>query len=204
MARTKKEENKEVDVRKERIEKKRKEALRKGEVIKKINACSRDLTVEVMSNVKNFIYKCPSTDVVLEINGFGNTDVMTYEVFKAMCNRKKRILEQYWIIPIAVYGNDEITLDDVMEVLKIDNLFEEDMFFEDNIDDILLNCNAKQLSGFLNAYNSRYKELIINRAVELARQDLLSDGTKRKVLIKENPKLKEIFDDIDEELMENI
>lgn len=204
MARSKKEENKELDVRKERIKKKRKEALRKGEVIKKINACSRDLTIEFMSNVKNFIYACPSTGVGLEVNGFGNTDVMTYEVFKTMCNRKRSILERYWIIPIAVYGNDEITLDDVLEVLKIDNLFEEDMFFEDNIDDILLNCNSKQLAGFLKAYNSKYKELIINRAVELVRQDLLSDSTKRKVLIKENTKLKEIFDDIDDKLMEDI
>ena len=121
-----------------------------------------------------------------------------------MCNRHRKILERYWIIPVGVYGDEEVSLKDVMEVLKIDNIYEEDMFIENNIDDILLGYGAKEIAQFLREYNENYKELIIERAVELAKEGKLSDNTKRLVLKKENEDLEEVFNEIDEELVKKL
>lgn len=205
MARPKKNIEKDVkDIREERLKAKKKEALRKNEIVKKINNASRDLTVEVVANVGNFIYQCPSTGILYKIENYGDTELLPYDVFKTMCNRSRKILEKYWIIPIAVYGDDEITLEEVMEVLKIDGIYEEDMFIENNIDDILLGYSAKEISQFLKEYNKNYKDLIIERAVKLAEEGKLSDNTKRLVLKKENKDLEEVFEEIDEKLVERL
>ncbi|HFD2052267.1 TPA: hypothetical protein ACF2DE_002998 [Clostridium perfringens] len=205
MVRPKKNIEKDVkDIREERLKAKKKEALRKNEIVKKINNASRDITVEVVANVGNFIYQCPSTGILYKIENYGDTELLPYDVFKTMCNRSRKILEKYWIIPIAVYGDDEITLEEVMEVLKIDGIYEEDMFIENNIDDILLGYSAKEISQFLKEYNKNYKDLIIERAVKLAEEGKLSDNTKRLVLKKENKDLEEVFEEIDEKLVERL
>lgn len=192
------------EIRQERLKAKKKEALKKTEILKKINNASRELTVEVVANVGNFIYQCPVTGILYKLENYGDTELLPYEVFKTMCNRSKKVLEKYWIIPMAVYGDNEITLKDIMEVLKIDSIYEEDMFIENNIDDILLGYGAKEISQFLKEYNSNYKKLIIERAVELAKQGKLSDNTKRLVLKRENKDLEEVFEEIDEKLVENL
>lgn len=203
--RPKKNVEKSVDeIRQERLKAKKKEALRKTEIVKKINNSSRELTVEIIANVGNFIYECPSTGILYELNNYGDTELLPYEVFKMMCNRHRKILERYWIIPVGVYGDEEVSLKDVMEVLKIDNIYEEDMFIENNIDDILLGYGAKEIAQFLREYNENYKELIIERAVELAKEGKLNDNTKRLVLKKENEDLEEVFNEIDEELVKKL
>lgn len=195
---------KELSVKEKRIEKRREEALRKNEIHQKINKCSRDLTVEIRANIDNFIYKCPNTGTIYKIERFNGTEMLAYDVFRTMCNRSKKILERKWIVPQNVYGNDDITIEDVMEVLKIDKYFDEDILDEDNIDDVLLNYDAEEIAEYLKESDENYRKLIIERAVQLAEEGKLNDNAKRLVLKKENKDLEEVFEEIDEKLYSNM
>lgn len=197
-------ETKEMSFKERRQAERSKEVQRKNEIYKKINECSRDLTIEVRSNVDNFVYQCPNTKIVYKIERFNGTEMLTYDTFRTMCNRHKKILERKWIVPQNVFGNSDITIEDIMDVLKINKYFDEDILDEDNIDDILLNCSAKEVAEYLRESDDYYKELIIERAISLAKEDQFNNNSKRLVLIKENKDLEEVFKEIDEKLLEEV
>ena len=173
----KKVEEKVVD---ERLEKRRQENKRRREVREKIK---KDTEIIIMNNCSNgsFFYRCPVTKMPVEFDEFGQETDITFEMLDIMQRQKRGILEKYWIIPIDV-NSDEVTIEEVLEVLGIQRLYTEDMFYSDNLDYILLDTKLDKFESMIEGINVKYAEMLAERAVSLANQNRFSNISKMKVL----------------------
>ena len=122
-------------------------------------------------------YECPNTHEKWVMR-YGDTDWMTFSQLKTMKQMHKGMLENYLFIPIDV-DDDRFTIDDVFKILGIENLYNDEMLFEDNIDYILNNLDYKTFTLVLNDFNTKYVKKIIDRSIELAVKNEFNDANKR-------------------------
>lgn len=164
----------------ERLEKRRQENKRRREVREKIK---KDTEIIVMNNCSNgsFFYRCPVTKMPVEFDEFGQETDITFEMLDVMQRQKRGILEKYWIIPIDV-NSDEVTIEEVLEVLGIQRLYTEDMFYSDNLDYILLDTKLDKFENMMEGINVKYAEMLAERAISLANQNRFSNISKMKIL----------------------
>ena len=157
------------------------ELKRKAELKQKI---TRDLEITVMCLLSNseFMYDCPATRAKYNFTEYGQTDYMTYDIINNMKNKKKGILENYYIIPIAVDESSGVTLEEVIESLGLSNLYIEEMFDEGFLDEMLIDFTTKELKDTFKEVNKKYAIRIADRALKLYEEDQLTDSTKFRVI----------------------
>lgn len=164
----------------ERLEARKRENKRRREVREKIK---KDTEIIVMNNCSNgsFFYRCPVTKMPIEFDEFGQETDITFEMLDIMQRQKRGILEKYWIIPVDV-NSDEVTIEEVLEILGIGKLYSEDMFYSDNLDYMLLKVNTDDFENMIINTNKKYVEMLVERAITLYKSKKFSNISKMKVL----------------------
>ena len=71
--------------------------VRKFKDLRKI--LTKDTEVLVMNNTQgHFYYNCPKTNVGVDLNGFGDTQVVPLELLETMKRRAKKFFQNYLIM----------------------------------------------------------------------------------------------------------
>lgn len=193
---------KELDIREQLANKRREESLKRKEVMSKFRD-SKNIMVEVMNNSASgdVKYVCKVTGTSFEMGEFGQTEPIPLDTLKSMVNKKSRMIFDYWIIPIDIYSDDEtITLEEALEYLKVKNLYTGEMFNEDNIDYMILQTKTKQLESVLKSYDEKYKQRMVERALELIKSGELNDSAKQRVFERISTQVKEAVINVENEL----
>lgn len=173
------------------LEKRRLERKKQMELVKNIEDT---LPILMYCNAGNttVIYDCQKTMQHYEMR-YGDVEYMTYLELKTMKSLHPTMLENYLLIPIDV-NSDEFTLEDILKLLKIDGLYGEEMLIDGNIDYILNELKPNTFESLLKDTNRPYVQLVIDRAIELAKKGEFNDYSKMTIL--ENiSKIPDLFKD---------
>ena len=175
----------------EQRRKEREENRKKRELI------TDDLEILMMCNAGNteLIYSSKSTGQEYRMT-FGDTEWFTFKELKEMRNTNRGMLEGYFLIPIDV-DSKELELKDILKALNIENLYEEDMLYEDNINFILNSLKLDDFERFLKAMNPKYVLRVVDVAIQQAVAGGFNDANKRSFLenlIKKPNMFKEAID----------
>ena len=161
------------------LEKRRLERKKQMELVKNIEDT---LPILMYCNAGNttVVYDCPKTMQHYEMR-YGDVEYMTYLELKTMKSLHPTMLENYLLIPIDV-NSDEFTLEDILKLLKIDGLYGEEMLIDGNIDYILNELKSNTFESLLKDTNRAYVQLVIDRAIELAKKGEFNDYSKMTIL----------------------
>jgi hypothetical protein len=161
------------------LEKRRAERKKQSEMFKSIR---NDLPILVYCNAGNttVVFDCPKTGMSYKFK-YGDMEYLTFEELKSMKSEAFGLLENYILIPIDV-NSDDYTIEDVLKILRIDDLYSEEMLIEGNIDYILNNTKLSVFKAVVDDCSKRYLRMILDRALELAKTENLNDLSKMSYL----------------------
>lgn len=113
---------------------------------------------------------------------FGDTQWVTFNELRQIKNTS--MLKNYILKPIDI-NIDELTLEDVLQELGIQDLYEdEEMLYEDNLNYILNGLDYNKFKLYVDSVNPRYLNRIVDLAIEQAKKGGFSDANKRMYLEK--------------------
>lgn len=165
------------------LEQRRLERKKQMEMVKNIDD---NLPILVYCNAGNstIVYDCPKTMTHYEMR-YGDFEYMTFMELKIMKSQHVGMLENYILIPMDV-NSEDYTIEDVLKILKIGHLYGEEMLIDGNIDYIIndskLNMFKSLLEDALENKKAPYVQLIIDRAIELAKKGEFTDYSKMNYL----------------------
>jgi hypothetical protein len=161
------------------VEKRRAERKQQSELFKSIK---NDLPILVYCNAGNttVIYDCNKTGMSYTFK-YGDMEYLTFEELKSMKSEASGLLENYILIPIDV-NSDDYTIEDILRVLRIDDLYTEEMLIDGNIDYILNNSKINVFKSIIDNSSKQYLRMILDRALELAKTEKLYDLSKMSYL----------------------
>jgi hypothetical protein len=126
------------------------------------------------------IYDCNKTGMSYTFK-YGDMEYLTFEELKSMKSEASGLLENYILIPIDV-NSDDYTIEDILRVLRIDDLYTEEMLIDGNIDYILNNSKINVFKSIIDNSSKQYLRMILDRALELAKTEKLNDLSKMSYL----------------------
>lgn len=178
----------------------RAERQRKVEVRNRIKKENVEVVMMNTITTGQVYYKCPRTGTTYEFNEFGDTDYFDYEVLSQMKNEHPKMLTDYVLVPVSVMHED-ITLEEVLEVLGLDKIYDEDMLYEDNLDTIL-NMNEKSLERILDRnHNEKYLNRLAERAIAKFKIDKI-DEEKLAIIMDYVPNGESLLVDVTEDKLD--
>ncbi|MBO1087251.1 hypothetical protein [Enterococcus mundtii] len=147
----------------------------------------QDVEIVVMNNVRgSFFYKSRNGDLVLDLDEFGDEEYMTFGDLKKMMASKRVILEKLKLIIVGV-EDDEITVEDVVDSLRLTDTYNELKATSNGeiratgIEDFILESTTDELSKTLNSSKTKLKNTIMETAVVMYRDGKLTDYNKMKL-----------------------
>ena len=152
--------------------------------------------IQIMCNLTNcsYIYKDPKSGNEYKMDKFGQTDFITFNDLYTMARLSRAHLEKYWIVITEVL-DDEATIQDLIEVLQIEDIYtNEEMMYEDNLDYILKETDLNEFTHIVDNINENYKEAIMNRAIGLYNASKFNDISRLRILIQDEDKLADMLE----------
>lgn len=152
--------------------------------IKKIKKkrVTKDVEVVVMNNTNGkLFYRCPKTSTIIEMQGFGDTETLTIEQLNVMKNSQKSMLEKFWIVLVDV-EDDEISLEDVLEQLRIKKLYNGFTFSEDAIDNLITETTYEEFQSEIRKMKNNLVLIVAQRMKILNKEGEFGDSYKMKFL----------------------
>lgn len=201
MARQKKGTSETTSIREQFKQQKANDTKKRNDLMKKIILISKDLTIEIFNNTSGrVVIEDPLTKIVYKLDGHGTSELIPYDTFKILANQQKRMLTNYYVIPLGLYGCDEgeITLQDLFEALKLNDLYDTDIIDDTYIDFIIQDTKPEQFKRVLSEFSKEYVDRIIERALELSKQGEFNDSRKRNLLKKLYKNSEDVFEQADE------
>lgn len=176
------------------LEKRRSERRKQSELFKSI---SNDLPILMYCNAGNttVVFDCPKTGMSYKFK-YGDMEYLTFEELKSMKSEASGLLENYILIPIDV-NSDDYTIDDVLKILRIEDLYTEEMLIDGNIDYVLNNTKLNVFKSIVQDSSKRYLRMILDRALELAKTEQLNDLSKMSYL-------EDVVGNTDHDLFKNV
>lgn len=156
----------------------------KATVEKELKKYAKDIDVEITSLIGgDIIYKSERNDLDnISIDGVGGTTVVSLALLIDMCKKKENLLSNLSIAIKEVY-NDEYKLDDILELLKVKDLYIFEEMTIEYLDDFLINTEKNVFEEKFNSIPSNViKNRLIERSVALYRDGLLDSNYKLNVL----------------------
>ncbi len=183
--------------RKEEDERKRERLARKEKIRQLRDKFKKNNTeIQIMCNLTNcsYIYKDPKSGNEYKMDKFGQTDFITFNDLYTMARLNRTHLEKYWIVIIEVL-DDEATIQDLIEVLQIEDIYtNEEMMYEDNLDYILKETDLNEFTHIVDNINENYKQAIMNRAIGLYNASKFNDISRLRILIKDEDELADMLE----------
>lgn len=113
------------------------------------NLLRKDIEVEIMNNINGkLFYKCPKTHQIIEMQGYGDMEVLTIEQLNAMKNSHRNMLENFWIVIVDVY-DDEVEIDDVLAYLRLDKLYKGIKFDSEILDGLVRETDLEEFKAII-------------------------------------------------------
>lgn len=113
------------------------------------NLLRKDIEVEIMNNTNGkLFYKCPKTHQIIEMQGYGDMEVLTIEQLNAMKNSHRNMLENFWIVIVDVY-DDEVEIDDVLAYLRLDKLYKGIKFDSEILDGLVRETDLEEFKAII-------------------------------------------------------
>ncbi len=164
---------------KEKTKEKKRKAKSSKVAKKRLN---KELEVVVMNNTNGRIfYRCPKTMSIIEMQEYGDMDTMTLEQLNTMRNSHKAMLENFWIVIVDVY-DDEITVDDVIEHLRLKRLYGDMEFYDEAIDKLILDTSLEEFKEKIKVIQPKLVLLIAQRIKVLDMRGQFGDSYKMRFL----------------------
>lgn len=163
-----------IEVKEDPMDKIREERQRKTDVRNRIKKENVELVMMNTVTTGQVYYKCARTGASFEFNEFADTNYFDFEVLIQMKNEHPRMFTEYILVPISIMHED-ITLEEYLEVLGLEKIYNEDMLFQENLDDII-DMNEKRLIKFMDTIiNENYLNRISERAVSRFKQGQITE-----------------------------
>ncbi len=164
---------------KEKTKEKKRKAKSSKVAKKRLN---KELEVVVMNNTNGRIfYRCPKTMSIIEMQEYGDMDTMTLEQLNTMRNSHKAMLENFWIVIVDVY-DDEITVEDVVEHLRLKRLYGDMEFYDEAIDELILDTSLEEFKEKIKVLQPKLVLLIAQRIKVLDMRGQFGDSYKMRFL----------------------
>lgn len=171
---------------------------------------TKDTEVLIMNNTQgHFYYSCPKTNVSVNLENFGDMQIVSLELLETMKRRAKLFFEDYMIMIIDVYPEceEELTVIDVLRYLDIyglyrefENIFDEEendsIYGEDFFDNLIINKSKDEFEKIAKRMNHKLLIQFANRCVELYKTGKFDSRYKMdtiSILLKNE----DLFSDID-------
>ncbi len=143
---------------------------------------TKDVEVVVMNNTNGkLFYRCPKTATIIEMQEFGDTETLTVEQLNVMKNSQKAMLEKFWMVLVDV-EDDEITLEDVLEYLRIKKLYNGFNFSEDALDNLIKDTTYDEFETEIRKMKNSLVLIIAQRMKVLNKEGEFGDSYKMKFL----------------------
>lgn len=167
---------------------------------------NKDTEVLVMNNTQgHFYYSCPQTRMSINLEAFGETQVVTLELLEIMKRRARVFFENYLIMVIDVFEEDA-NIQDVIKYLDIQKYYKDiekldddennSIYEEDFFDNIIINKTKSEFDRIVSKMNKRLLVQFANRCVELYRTGEFDSRYKMDTL-SDLLKNEDLFSDID-------
>lgn len=141
----------------------------------------RQTEVVFMNNTNGrLFYKCPKTHFVFNMNQHGDTDYITVEQLLIMNNTSQKMLKELWILLVDT-ADEDVSLDDVLRYLGIDNLYKDEINPED-IDNFILKSKDDGFATTLKKMNKILSQKVVERSVALYREGKFDSISKVRVI----------------------
>ena len=162
-----------------------------------------------MNNTQGgFYYKCPKTQMEINLQEFGDTEVVTIELLEAMKNRAKIVFKNYCIMVVDVYPEvefeDEIGIYDVLNYLGLTDLYNlvndelennGDLYSEEFFDNLIVNETRDRFERLAKKMNRKLLIQLAHRSV-LLYQTGRFDSRYKMEFIQEKLGMEDLFADM--------
>ena len=187
-----------------------KEVTRKPKTFRELRKMlSRDTEVLIMNNTQGgFYYRCPKTNMEINMLEFGDTEVVTIELLEAMKNRSRIAFKNYCIMIVDVYPEPEyedvIEINDVLNYLGISDLYNivndelentGDLYSEEFFDNLIINKSKDEFEKIAKKMNRKLLIQLAHRSV-LLYQTGRFDSRYKMEFIQEKLGMEELFSDM--------
>ena len=187
-----------------------KEVARKPKTFRELRKMlSRDTEVLIMNNTQGgFYYRCPKTNMEINMLEFGDTEVVTIELLEAMKNRSRIAFKNYCIMIVDVYPEPEyedvIEINDVLNYLGISDLYNivndelentGDLYSEEFFDNLIINKSKDEFEKIAKKMNRKLLIQLAHRSV-LLYQTGRFDSRYKMEFIQEKLGMEELFSDM--------
>ena len=170
---------------------------------------TRDTEVLIMNNTQGgFYYKCPKTNMEINMLEFGDTEVVTIELLEEMKNRSRIAFKNYCIMIVDVYPEaefeDVIEISDVLNYLGIADLYNivsdelennGDLYSEDFFDNLIINKSRDEFEKIAKKMNRKLLTQLAHRSV-LLYQTGKFDSRYKMEFIQEKLGMEDLFTDM--------
>lgn len=148
----------------------------------------QDVEVIVMNNVRgSFFYKSRNGDLVLDLTDFGDEQYVTFGDLKKMMASKRVVLEQLRLVIVDV-EDEEVTVNDVVESLRLADTYKElesacdGEIGQYGIENFIKESELSELDKKLSSKKTKLKNTIVETAVVMYRNGELTDYNKMKLI----------------------
>ncbi|WP_300449286.1 hypothetical protein [Fusobacterium sp.] len=151
---------------------------------KELKRNAKDIDVEVTSLIGgDVIYKSERNDLDrLLIEGVGGTTVVSLALLIDISRRKDNLLSSLSLAVTEIF-DDEYEIDDILQLLKIKDLYIFDEMTIETIDNFLLEIDKTKFEDKFNAIENKViKDRMVERSIALFREGLLDSNYKLNVL----------------------
>ena len=170
---------------------------------------TRDTEVLIMNNTQGgFYYKCPKTQMEINLQEFGDTEVVTIELLEAMKNRAKIVFKNYCIMIVDVYPEiefeDEIGIYDVLNYLGLTELYNlvsdelennGELYSEEFFDSLIINESRDRFEKIARKMNRKLLTQLAHRAYNLYKTGEF-DSRYKMEFIQEKLGMEDLFTDM--------
>lgn len=159
-------------------------AKSKATIFKELKKNAKDIDVEVVSLVGgDVIYKSQRNDLdVILIEGVGGSTIVSLATIIDACKKTENLFSTL-ALAITDIMTDDYSKEDILEMLKIKDLYIFDEMVIDTFDDFILNTDKSKFETEFNKIENRViKDRMVERSIALYREGKLDSNFKQSVL----------------------
>ena len=158
-----------------------------------IKRIDKDVEVIIANNTTGgFFYQAANGSFIIDLDNNGDEDYVTFGDLKSIMARKRKHLENLDLIIIDVL-DDELTVKDVVEALRLNDSYselaslkeqEEDPFTTELVRNFVVSTDSDKLVKILTSSKSKLKNRIYEASIEAYRDKELVDFNKMQAIAK--------------------
>lgn len=169
--------------------------LREGEINLAIKTIDRNTEIVIRNNTHGgFFYESRTQDMVIDLNEYGDEDRVLFGELVKNASRLRKVLNNLNIVIVEVISDEDVTIKDVVERLKIQKAYEEllelmdetldnvDYIPDDIVSEFVLESSAADIEKIFDKKKSSLHFTVAEAITELYKTDEVFDINKMHVV----------------------